>query len=323
MKGPVRREHMMRLHARCILYFNAVRDHGSIREAARRLNVTPSALTRQIAQMEDEIGAPLFDRLPGGMVLTAVGEIVARHIVTVMQDAVRTDEQIAALAGMRGGRISLMTVEGIAGDLMARLLTRMTRIWPGIDLQAETGSPARIVAALSGGTTDLGIAFSLNPPGDLRRVAVARFPVGVVMPAGHPLAGRHSVRIEECLEYRLILPSESLSLHQVMDPMLQPWRDRLDVVLETGSIELTNRMVAAGVGLAFQSRLALEFDISRGALAHVPLDDPRAVTDLGVYVREARWLPPALERLIVEVREALREQEEAAYIRRQEDLLTG
>ncbi|MFT8646571.1 LysR family transcriptional regulator [Gluconacetobacter sp.] len=321
MRRSARSQHMMRLHARCILYFNAVRDHGSIREAARQLNVTPSALTRQIAQMEDEIGAPLFDRLPGGMVLTAVGEIVARHIVTVMQDAVRTDEQIAALAGMRGGRIGVMMVEGIAGDLMARLLARMTRVWPDIDLHAETGSPAQIVAALSGGTTDLGIAFSLNEPDDLRRVAVARFPVGVVMPADHPLAGRRSVRMEDCLDYRLILPSESLSLHQVMEPMLHPWRDRLDVVLETGSIELTNRMVAAGAGLAFQSRLALAFDIGRGALAHVPLDDPRAMTDLGVYVREARWLPPALERLIVEVREALREQEEAARILGTEDLL--
>jgi DNA-binding transcriptional LysR family regulator len=307
IRTPGRAPHMLRLHARCILYFNAIRDFGSIREAARRLNVTPSALTRQIAQMEDEIGSPLFDRLPGGMVLTAVGDIVARHIVTVMQDAVRTDEQIAALAGMRGGRVSLMTVEGIAGDLMARLLTRLTGAWPDIALRAETGSPAAIIAALSGGATDLGIAFSLDAPDELRQVAVAHFPVGVVMPADHALATRRSVGIEDCIGYRLILPTPSLSLHRVMEPMLRPWRDRMDVVLETGSIELTNRMVAAGAGLAFQSRLALEFDIRRGALVHVPLDDSRAVTDLGVYVRDARWLPPALDRLIVEIRGALAE----------------
>ncbi|ACI50020.1 transcriptional regulator, LysR family [Gluconacetobacter diazotrophicus PA1 5] len=305
MRASGRTAHMLRLHARCIVYFNAVRDFGSIREAARRLNVTPSALTRQIAQMEDEIGSPLFDRLPGGMVLTAVGEIVARHIITVMQDAVRTDEQIAALAGMRGGRVSLMAVEGVAGDLMARLLTRMTETCPDVQLQAETGSPAAIIAALSGGTTDLGIAFSLDPPDELRRVAVANFPVGVIMPANHALAGQRRVRIEECIGHKLILPTRSLSLHRVMEPMLRPWRDRLDVVLETGSIELTNRMVAAGAGLAFQSRLALEFDIQRGALVHVPLADPRAVTDLGVYVRDARWLPPALERLIAEIRATL------------------
>ncbi|NVN11959.1 LysR family transcriptional regulator [Nguyenibacter vanlangensis] len=297
---------VMRLHARCIVYFNAVREYRSIREAARRLNVTPSALTRQIAQMEDEIGCPLFDRLPGGMVPTAAGEIISRHIITVMQDAVRTDEQIAALSGLRGGRISLMTVEGVAGDLMARLLTRMTQSHPGIDLHAETGSPAAIVTALSTGATDLGIAFSLEPPDELRQVAVAHFPVGVVMRTDHPLAARRRIGIQDLLDQPLILPSDSLSLHRVMEPMLRPWRDQVDVVLETGSIELTNRMVMAGAGLAFQSRLALEFDIGRGALAHVPLDDPRAVTDLGAYVRDARWLPPALEQLIAEVRATLR-----------------
>ncbi|MBM9402162.1 LysR family transcriptional regulator [Gluconacetobacter azotocaptans] len=303
---------MMRLHARCILYFNAVRENGSIREAARQLNVTPSALTRQIAQMEDEIGSPLFDRLPGGMKLTAVGEIVTRHIVTVMQDAARTDDQIAALSGLRGGGVSLMAVEGVAGDLLSRLLSRMARTYPDVALWAETGSPDAIITALGGGTTDVGIAFSLEPPDELRQVAVAHFPVGVVMRPDHPLATRRAVGVEECVAYKLILPSDSLSLHRVMDPMLRPWRDRLEVVLETGSIELTNRMVAGGVGLAFQSRLALEFEIERGTLVHVPLDDPRATTDLGVYVRDARWLPPALEMLIVEVRDALHELETVA-----------
>nr|WP_194298618.1 LysR family transcriptional regulator [Acetobacter fallax] len=293
----------MRVHDRAILYFDAVREYGSIREAARRLNVTPSALTRQLGQMEAEIGAPLFDRLPGGMVLTAAGEIVARHIVTVLQDARRTDERIAALRGGHEGRVGVMAVAGVMGGLLPRILQRMMVRYPGIVTHAEAGSPGMIARALSSGQTDLGIAFSLEPMPDLRQITVATFPIGAIVPAGHPLSRKPSVTVAECLKYPLILPSPTLSLRWVMEPFLRPYREQLKIVVETGSIELTNRMVALGTGVSFQSWLALE--PGNTGLVHIPLKDAGATTDLGVYVREARWLPPSLEELIGEVRAAL------------------
>ncbi|BAK85104.1 LysR family transcriptional regulator [Komagataeibacter medellinensis] len=307
MNDPLSRTpRMMRLHARGISYFNAVRECRSIREAARRLNVTPSALTRQLAQMEAEIGAPLFDRLPEGMVLTEVGTIMARHIVTVMQDAARTEEQINALSGRHDGRLRIMAVEGIAGQLMPALLERILSAFPTVELHVEVGAPKTIVSALQDGRVDLGIAFSLALYPELRRVAVAHFPVGAIVRPDHPLAGLRTVTVEECMSYRLILPTRTLSLYRVMEPMLRPWQDRLKVVLHTGSIELTNRMVQAGAGLAFQSPLALEVRPGQERLCHVPLRDTRAVTDLGAYVRESRWLPPLLETVIEELRQELR-----------------
>ncbi|RFD19628.1 LysR family transcriptional regulator [Komagataeibacter melaceti] len=308
MSDPLARTpRMMRLHARGISYFNAVRECRSIREAARRLNVTPSALTRQLAQMEAEIGAPLFDRLPDGMVLTEVGNIMARHIVTVMQDAARTEEQINALSGRHDGRLRIMAVEGIAGQLLPALLGRIIAAFPSVELHVEVGAPKTIVSALQDGRVDLGIAFSLALHPELRRVAVAHFPVGAVVRTDHPLAGLRTVTIEECIAYRLILPTRTLSLYRVMEPMLRPWQDQLNVVLHTGSIELTNRMVQAGVGLAFQSPLAIGVQPGQEELLrHVPLRDTRAVTDLGAYVRESRWLPPLLETVIEELRLELR-----------------
>ncbi|OUJ15740.1 LysR family transcriptional regulator [Acetobacter sp. DsW_063] len=296
---------VLRLHDRALLYFDAVRQHGSIREAARQLNVTPSALTRQLGQMEAEIGAPLFDRLPGGMALTAAGELVARHIVTVVQDATRTDERLAALRGARAGSIRIMAVTGVMGGLLVRVLQRMMTRHPGVNLHVEPGAPDMIADALAQGRTDLGVAFSMPPTNDLMPVARVNFPLGVLTPVGHPIAGKAAVTMAECVTHRLILPSRSLSLQWVLQPLLRPYRDKLDVVLETGSIELMNRMAAAGAGIAFQSPLALEPGDT--GLVHVPLDDANALTDLGVYVREARWLPPALEALVEEMREALEE----------------
>ena len=64
----------LRIHSASIRYFDAARRAKSIREAARQLNVASSAVNRQIIKLEEEIGSPLFHRLPTGLVLTAVGE---------------------------------------------------------------------------------------------------------------------------------------------------------------------------------------------------------------------------------------------------------
>lgn len=68
-----------RLHAPMIVYFDAIRRAGSVREAARRLNVASSAVNRQLLKLEAELGTPLFERLPAGLKLTHAGAAFARH----------------------------------------------------------------------------------------------------------------------------------------------------------------------------------------------------------------------------------------------------
>ncbi|MDJ0929774.1 LysR family transcriptional regulator [Breoghania sp.] len=74
----------MRIHSSALQYFDAVRRAGFIREAARRLNVAPSAVNRQILRLEAEIGTALFDRNPSGVTLTSAGEILAHHVIVVL-----------------------------------------------------------------------------------------------------------------------------------------------------------------------------------------------------------------------------------------------
>lgn len=89
----------LRFHSAAIHYFDAVRRCGSIREAARQLNVVSSAVNRQILKLEDEVGAPLFNRVPSGMVLTHAGELFSRHISLVLRDTKRLQNELDALKG--------------------------------------------------------------------------------------------------------------------------------------------------------------------------------------------------------------------------------
>ena len=84
-------------------YFLAVAQSGSLTEASARLHVAASALSRQIAGLEAQLGTPLFERHPRGMVLTAAGEILRAHARRAELDALRALEDIGALQGLRAG----------------------------------------------------------------------------------------------------------------------------------------------------------------------------------------------------------------------------
>ena len=94
-------------------YFNEVARLGSIRKAADRLHVAPSAVSRQIAQLEHEVDAILFERSKGGVQLTVAGEVLARHSHGIFRDLDRARTGIDELRGLRRGEVNLWVIEGI------------------------------------------------------------------------------------------------------------------------------------------------------------------------------------------------------------------
>lgn len=279
-------------------YFDAIRRAGSIREAARRLNVASSAVNRQLLKLEEEVGAPLFERVAGGVRLTAAGEALARHVIMVLQDFERAKGDIEGLRGARTGHVSIVTVEGLCGSFLPEALERLHRRAPRITVGASTRGSAAIADAVSSGEADIGIAFDLPRHAELRQVAVARFRLGLVATPDHPLAGRASVGLSDCMGHTLLLPDPSLSTHRYLSALLAETRGAaVPAFVHSSSIELMREMAERGTGIAFQTRLGLEGPLRRGTLVHVPLvrrGEP-LWSELGIYVRAGRALPPAVD----------------------------
>ncbi len=160
----------MHIHARSLTYFDTIRRSGSIREAARRLHVASSAINRHLLKLEEEIGAQLFDRLPGGLKLTAAGEIFARHVITVLQDEQRVVSELDGLRGIRQGEIKVLTIEGLNSDFLPAILERMLKRYPALRVQTRTAGSAVIAQAVVNGDTDIGLAFALARTKDLQQV---------------------------------------------------------------------------------------------------------------------------------------------------------
>ena len=94
-------------HLLPLKYIDAVADAGSIRQAAERLAITSTALNRRVIAMEEELGVPIFERLPRGVRLSTAGEILVHHIRSQISDFERVKSQIADLSGERRGHVSI------------------------------------------------------------------------------------------------------------------------------------------------------------------------------------------------------------------------
>lgn len=195
----------LHIHAPAIHYFDMVRRCHSIREAARRLNVASSAVNRQILKLEDEIGAPLFDRLPGGLRLTGAGEIFARHVTVVLQDMERVRSELDALQGLRTGHVEIATIEAVTSDLLPCVLKAMRERYPDITVGVTLLGSQAIPEAVSSGAVDLGLAFALPRSADLQQVSVGHFRLGAIVSPQHPLARHQAIAFADCVEHGLIM----------------------------------------------------------------------------------------------------------------------
>ncbi len=291
---------------RAITYFDAVRRHGSVREAARQLGTAASAVNRQILKFEAELGVALFERLSAGMTLTPAGEIVARHAMAVLQDEHRTLSELDALQGLRRGKVEVVAVESLNASLLPAVLRRMTQKFPGIEVTVRTEGSNSIPRALADGDADIGLAFSLERNAALRQLEVAQFVVGAVMRPDHALAKEAQISLADCSAFPVILPTPSLSTYSLLKPQLRRFEGRLQVAARASSLVLMKNLVIGLGAISFQTPVGLEADIAAGQLVHIPLHHPGPIlSELGVYAREGRSLSPAMDIFVSFVRAEL------------------
>ena len=184
----------LRIHSSAIRYFDAVRRAQSIREAARQLNVASSAVNRQIIKLEEEIGEPLFHRLPSGLVLTPVGEALARHVITVFQDLERTGAEIDDIHGARVGHITVAVVESVASSILPQVIDQSRARAPRVTFTVSVMGSFAIPAAIISGEADVGVAFALRKSSELQQVFLSQFRLGAIVRPDHPLAKQQDRR---------------------------------------------------------------------------------------------------------------------------------
>jgi DNA-binding transcriptional LysR family regulator len=265
---------LLRLHSSWVVYFNEVARSRSIRAAARRLNVAPSAISRQIRDLEATLGETLLERVPRGLRLTAAGEYVAEHARQVLHDLERMGGAIEDLRGLRRGNIAIATVEGAAVDLLPRVVAALRLSHPHLGFDCRIAGSGDVMRLLQAGEADVAVSFQAEPVPRIRHLIAVPLPIGAVVAPGHPLAGRKKIRLQDLVGMPLVLPDASVHTRALLDRLIQPSSLDLRPFVTSTSLEFMRAIARLGAGIAFQTPVGLERELNEGSLRFVPLVEP-------------------------------------------------
>ncbi|AEK59561.1 LysR family transcriptional regulator (plasmid) [Acidithiobacillus caldus] len=238
-------------HLRLFQYIDAIVREGSVRRAAEKLYVTASALDRRLQDVEEELGTRLFERHARGMRLTAAGEIYVNYIRRHIAESQRVQSEIDRLQGMQQGRVALAVSPALAMDFIPNLVREFRQQHPGISFAISVVQHEVAIQHLVNYDVDLAVIIAPPKNPDVFDLAVVNQPLLAVMDAAHPLSGNDSLRLSDCLQYPLILPSVGLTTREILDTALQPLGRVAKIAAETNSYEIMRGLLPGTEQIGF------------------------------------------------------------------------
>ena len=277
-------------------YFVEIARRGTFTAAAEALNMTQSALSEQILQLERECGSLLFHRRHTGITLTPAGEYLLEQAETLLKKAVETRE---GLAGFRHGYQDRLRISSVLGPLQSWLpavLAEFVQAQPHVQLQVNHHHRVNdILAGVAGDHLDLGIV-SLRPSSparsrhhELSQTVLMEEDLVVLCPPGHSLAQLADVRQDDLRDAPLITFPGDYNVRRITEDWFRAVEQAPVVAVETGAVEVMLRMVAAGVGVAIVPRsLAWRGLVSGLHCLRLTVDDPPRRVVAAVHRRNGR-----------------------------------
>lgn len=283
------------LLSRATVYFLEVVRCGSVRQAGDVLRISPSAIDRQILALEQHVGVPLFDRLAQGLRPTAAGAALAGVLDAMRRDLDRCVPALGQVPDVASGKVVVAVCEG-AGDFLGEALRSFREDHPAIEIALLVMNSAVLTDHVIDGDADIGLVFnpSDNPALHVETRMACR--IGIIVPAGHALAGASSVELEACAGFPLLLPDQSFRLRQMLE---HAWRASVGTppggAITTNSMAMMRRMVENGLGVGVVTSLDMQSDVRKGRLKFVPIAAKKALQSNFAMIRAAdrAFTPPA------------------------------
>ena len=257
--------------SRIVFLFEAIR-HGSIRAAADALNVAPSAVSRQIALLEEELSIPLLERHTRGIKPTEAGQLLMAYFREQRSHQHDLLSHLQELRGLRGGNIHIALGEGFLPDLMEGVMARFGKDYPNISLRLSVGGTDEVVRWVVEDEADIGVAF--NPPPDQKIVSLAarKHAMQAIVYPGFPLLGQPGpFRLADFMSWPLALNHPSFGMRQILMLVEQTEKIRLAPILTANSFFVLRQFVKLKLGITFLPACAVISELENGELFAMPI----------------------------------------------------
>jgi DNA-binding transcriptional LysR family regulator len=241
----------------------AIADEGSFTGAATSLGYSQPAVSQMVRRLEQRTGTVLVERIGRNVRLTEAGAVLARHAVGVLSALDAAEEEVAAIAGLRAGRVRLMAFPSSSASLVPRALALVKERYPDVTVTFSEGEPPESLAALRAGECDIAVAFAyegtdIGRGEDLENLVSEKLlddEVRLAVPLTHPLAGKQHVRLADFAQESWIAGCPRCRGHLLSLSHKAGFAP--DVSFETEDYIAVLGLVSAGLGVALVPDLIL------------------------------------------------------------------
>jgi DNA-binding transcriptional LysR family regulator len=252
------------LDVRRMRVLREVAAQGSFSAAAEALNFTQSAVSQHVAALERETGTQLVERGRRGVRLTDAGRVVVGHADAILARIDSAEEELAALAGLRGGRLRLISFQTGGATLAPRAVASFHERYPDVELSMLEAEPDEACARLRAAEADLALVYDHpSVPGqigdDIDLTHLVDDPYDAVLPAGHPLARRRRLTLADLSEDPWIASTASGGCRLIMESLCRDVGFQPRVAFESDEVGAVQALVSAGMGVTLLPRLAQPF----------------------------------------------------------------
>jgi DNA-binding transcriptional LysR family regulator len=262
------------MHLQAFRYFVTTAESGSIRAASERLHVAPSAISRQIALLEEEFEAALFERHAAGMSLTAAGALLVREARAILRDVERMRSEVDSLQGLRRGHIRICSSEGAVANLLFLTMRDFCREHPGITIEIVTSGSRTALDALLNQTCDIAVVFDPEINADIEVVRSSTQPACVVAKADDKRLQRKTISVNQLMALRPCLLDHSFGVRRLFERVVAETGASVNPALTINSVELAKRFAALGLGVALMPLYAVTQEVRDGQLKTARIDHP-------------------------------------------------
>jgi DNA-binding transcriptional LysR family regulator len=271
-------------------YFLETVRLGSIRRASETLHVAPSAISRQVALLEENFGAPLFERHANGVRLTPAGEIFARQARSTLRDLERLQSEIDDLQNLRRGLVRLCAVEWSL-DVVNSAVEEFGRKYPGISYEVRVAGAVGAITALVNEECDIAISFEPDPHKDVVEVQAFRDPIVAIMHPAHPLASRARLKVRDLADQRVALLDGSHVTRLRLDQALASEGVAVHCVMDVTRVHHVIAIARKGLAMAFAPSEFARDGVKAGTLKTALIDHPGLLTTRYVLCRHKSRTP--------------------------------
>lgn len=277
-------------------YFKKAAETSSIGRAARELNVTQPAVSKQIRALEDELGEKLFDRIGKRVFLTQAGKLLHSYAKKILLTAVEAKTAVRELSGTCSGELLIGTSDHIGLHRLPSVLKSYIMTYPDVDMKLRCQRSEMILEMVKDNLVDLGIITLPEADEKIILKTVWKDPMSLVYAVGHPLQNKKSLILKDVSGYGMILPEVGTTTRKEIDEKFSQKNLSPLVKMEVAYMETIKVLVKVGLGISILPDRAVEQEVSAGMLCKSKIKDASFSRNLGVVYRKDKFLSrPARE----------------------------